>query len=400
MMEDGVIAAVLLSKISVFTFDCQARCSHTHARAGIFTTPHGIVETPRFMPVGTLANVKTMTPAQLAETGAQMVLSNTYHLHLQPGEEIVQQAGGLHRFMGWNQPMLTDSGGFQVFSLSEMRSISEDGVTFKSPRDGAIIHLTPERSIQIQNALGADVIMAFDECPPYPATREAVERATSRTIRWLERCIQAHQRSDQALFGIVQGGVYADLRQSCARALVEMDLPGYAIGGVSVGEPADLIEKIVQVTAPLLPQNKLRYLMGVGTYREMAQAIASGVDVFDCVIPTRLARHGSALVQGERWNLKNARFKTDFTPLDANCECYTCQNFTRAYISHLLRAQELLAYTLLSIHNITELIRFTRRIRESILSDRFTAEFADWLRPDPAIAATPLVDEASLSLER
>ncbi|MBD2088409.1 tRNA guanosine(34) transglycosylase Tgt [Microcoleus sp. FACHB-1515] len=393
----------------MFTFDCQARCSHTQARAGVFTTPHGIVETPRFMPVGTLANVKTVTPAQLAATGAQMVLSNTYHLHLQPGEDIVQQAGGLHRFMGWNQPMLTDSGGFQVFSLSELRSISEDGVTFKSPRDGAVIHLTPERSIQIQNALGADVIMAFDECPPYPATREAVERATSRTVRWLERCIQAHQRSDQALFGIVQGGVYADLRQACARALVEMDLPGYAIGGVSVGEPADLIEKIVQVTAPLLPQNKLRYLMGVGTYREMAQAIASGVDVFDCVIPTRLARHGSALVKGDpngiggaaRWNLKNARFKTDFTPLDADCDCYTCQNFTRAYLSHLLRAQEILAYTLLSIHNITELIRFTRRIRESILRDRFTEEFAHWLQPDPALArSSRSVDDTSLSLER
>lgn len=382
----------------MFTFDCQARCSHTQARAGIFTTPHGIVETPRFMPVGTLANVKTITPAQLAETGAQMVLSNTYHLHLQPGEDIVQQAGGLHRFMGWDQPILTDSGGFQVFSLSELRSISEEGVTFKSPRDGAIIHLTPERSIQIQNALGADVIMAFDECPPYPATREAVERATSRTIRWLERCIQAHQRpQDQALFGIVQGGVYADLRQSCARALVEMDLPGYAIGGVSVGEPAELIEKIVQVTAPILPQNKLRYLMGVGTYREMAQSIASGVDVFDCVIPTRLARHGSALVKGDRWNLKNARFKTDFTAIDADCDCYTCQNFTRAYVSHLLRSQEILAYTLISIHNITELIRFTRQIRESILRDRFTEEFAHWLQPDPASHST---DATSLSLER
>lgn len=331
-----------------------------------------------------------------------MVLSNTYHLHLQPGEDIVQQAGGLHRFMGWNQPMLTDSGGFQVFSLSELRSISEDGVTFKSPRDGAVIHLTPERSIQIQNALGADVIMAFDECPPYPATHEAVERATSRTVRWLERCIQAHQRPhDQALFGIVQGGVYADLRQSCARALVEMDLPGYAIGGVSVGEPANLIEKIVQVTAPLLPQNKLRYLMGVGTYREMAQSIASGVDVFDCVIPTRLARHGSALVQGDRWNLKNARFKTDFRPLDADCDCYTCQTFTRAYIGHLLRSQEILAYTLLSIHNITELVRFTRRIRESILRDRFTEEFARWLQPDLTVdRSSRSADAASLSLER
>lgn len=331
------------------------------------------------MPVGTLANVKTITPAQLRETGAQMILANTYHLHLQPGEEIVAQAGGLHRFMAWEGPMLTDSGGFQVFSLSEIRSIAEEGVTFRSPRDGQMIHLTPERSIQIQNQLGADVIMAFDECPPYPASYEAVADSTERTYRWLKRCIAAHQRDDQALFGIVQGGVYLDLRKQAAIALAELDLPGYAIGGVSVGEPGELIEKIVKATAPLLPVEKPRYLMGVGTYREMVQAIAAGVDLFDCVIPTRLARHGSALVQGERWNLKNARFKEDFTPLDQHCPCYTCQNFTRAYLSHLLRAQELLAYTLITIHNVTELVHFTQRIREAILGDRFTTEFAQWL---------------------
>lgn len=331
------------------------------------------------MPVGTLANVKTLTPDQLKATGAQMILANTYHLHLQPGESIVQQAGGLHRFMNWQGPILTDSGGFQVFSLSEMRSITDHGVTFRSPKDGQFIHLTPERSIEIQNALGADVIMAFDECPPYPASREAVQKATERTYRWLERCIQAHHRSDQSLFGIVQGGVHLDLRQQAAQALAQFDLPGYAIGGVSVGEPPELIQKIVQATTPLLPANKPRYLMGVGTYREIAQAIAAGIDLFDCVIPTRLARHGSALVQGERWNLKNARFKEDFTPLDPECPCYTCQNFSRAYISHLLRAQEILGYTLLSIHNITELVRFTQRIRAAILNDRFTTEFAEWL---------------------
>jgi queuine tRNA-ribosyltransferase len=363
-----------------FSFQAIAQCRQTQARAGQFTTPHGIVETPRFMPVGTLANVKTVTPAQLRDTNAQMILANTYHLHLQPGEAIVAQAGGLHQFMAWEGPILTDSGGFQVFSLSEMRSISEEGVLFKSPRDGKLINLTPERSIQIQNALGADVIMAFDECPPYPASYEAVELSMHRTRRWLERCIMAHQRpDDQALFGIVQGGVYPELRQQAAQSLVELDLPGYAIGGVSVGEPADLIAKIVQVTTPILPLHKPRYLMGVGTYREMAQAIAAGVDLFDCVIPTRLARHGSALVKGDRWNLKNAKFKEDFTPLDESCPCYCCQNFTRAYVSHLLRSQEILAYTLLSIHNITELIRFTQRIRESILNDRFTTEFSEWL---------------------
>ena len=308
-----------------------------------------------------------------------MVLANTYHLHLQPGEAIVEGAGGLHQFMGWPGPILTDSGGFQVFSLSEMRRITEDGVTFRSPHDGQTINLTPERSIQIQNALGADVIMAFDECPPYPATREQVEAATNRTYNWLERCIAAHQRSDQALFGIVQGGVHLDLRAGAAQSLAQLDLPGYAIGGVSVGEPPELIGPIVRATAPLLPLEKPRYLMGVGTYREMAQAIAAGVDLFDCVIPTRLARHGAALVQGDRWNLKNARFREDFTPLDQTCPCYTCQHFSRAYLGHLVRSQEILGYTLLSIHNVTELIRFTQRIRAAIVRGCFATEFAYWL---------------------
>lgn len=334
------------------------------------------------MPVGTLANVKTITPAQLAATGAQMVLANTYHLHLQPGEAIVAGGGGLHKFMGWPGPMLTDSGGFQVFSLSEMRKITEEGVTFRSPHDGQMIKLTPERSIEIQNILGADVIMAFDECPPYPATRQEVEAATDRTYRWLKRSISAHQRQDQALFPIVQGGVYLDLRARAAAELAQLDMPGYAIGGVSVGEPTDLMAQIVQTTAPLLPVNKPRYLMGVGTYREMAIAIASGVDLFDCVIPTRWARHGTAIVDGERWNLKNAKFREDFTPLDTNCPCYTCENFSRAYISHLVRSQEILAYTLLTIHNITELIRFTQKIRASILSDRFITDFGHWLQHD------------------
>lgn len=367
-------------KLVGFAFELVARCPRTGARAGVFHTPHGPVETPRFMPVGTLATVKGLTPAQIETTGARMILANTYHLHLQPGEKIVRRSGGLHGFMAWNGPILTDSGGFQVFSLSELRQISETGVKFRSPRDGSLIEITPEKSIQIQNALGADVIMAFDECPPPGMGYDAVKASTERTYRWLERCIAAHERSnDQALFGIVQGGIYEDLRGEAARALVNLDLPGYAIGGVSVGEPTPLIHKVVDVTAPLLPENKPRYLMGVGTYREMAKAIAAGIDLFDCVIPTRFGRHGAALVRGERWNLKNARFKEDFTPLDPTCSCYTCANFNRAYLNHLIKSGEMLGYILLSLHNIAELIRFTVDIRRSILAGTFPEDFSEWL---------------------
>lgn len=363
-----------------FSYKIQANCSHTHARAGIFQTPHGIVETPRFMPVGTLATVKGITPRQLQDAKAQMILANTYHLHLQPGEDIVAQAGGLHRFMAWEQPILTDSGGFQVFSLSELRKISEEGVTFRSPRDGRIINMTPEHSIAIQNALGADVIMAFDECPPADASRAEVAAATERTYRWLKRCIEAHSLpQQQALFGIVQGGIYEDLRSQAVVNLVALDLPGYAIGGVSVGEKPELIDATVRHTAPLLPASKPRYLMGVGTEREMVRAISYGIDLFDCVIPTRFGRHGTALVKGERINLKNARYKRDYQSLDGSCPCYTCQNFSRAYLNHLVKSREMLGYILLSLHNITELISLTQRIRTAIINDTFTQEFAHWL---------------------
>ncbi len=371
-----------------FSFELIAQCPRTGARVGVWHTPHGPVETPRFMPVGTLATVKGLTPAQIASTGAQMILANTYHLHLQPGESIIEKAGGLHEFMAWNQPILTDSGGFQVFSLSQLRQIKESGVTFRSPRDGRIIEITPEKSIQIQNALGADVIMAFDECPPTGVSYETMKASIERTYRWLERCLEAHQRpQEQALFAIVQGGIYEDLRAAAAESLVKLDLPGYAIGGVSVGEETSLIHRIVQITAPLLPENKPRYLMGVGTYREMAKAIASGIDLFDCVIPTRFGRHGTALVRGERWNLKNARFKEDFAPLDETCPCYTCQHFSRAYLNHLIKSGEMLGYILLSLHNIAELIRFTREIRQSILGGTFAQDFAPWL--EDALDVTP-----------
>ena len=363
-----------------FSFECQITCSHTNARAGVFHTPHGVVETPRFMPVGTLATVKGITPQQLKAASAQMILANTYHLHLQPGEDIVEEAGGLHEFMAWNRPILTDSGGFQVFSLSEMRQISEEGVLFKSPRDGSIINLTPERSMQIQNALGADVIMAFDECPPANATKEQVQAATDRSYRWLTRCVEAHQNtSKQALFGIVQGGIHLDLRQRAVEQLTALNLPGYAIGGVSVGEAPELINATVKHTAPLLPADKPRYLMGVGTYREMAQAIAAGIDLFDCVIPTRFGRHGTALVKGERINIKNAKYKRDFQPLDETCSCYACQNYSRAYLNHMVRSQEMLGYIMLSLHNVTELIRFTQQIRSSIFEGTFAEDFASWL---------------------
>ncbi|BAZ43188.1 queuine tRNA-ribosyltransferase [Chondrocystis sp. NIES-4102] len=363
-----------------FSFECQAVCNHTQARAGIFNTPHGIVETPRFMPVGTLATVKGIIPQQLEVAKAQMILANTYHLHLQPGEDIVREAGGLHSFMAWKQPILTDSGGFQVFSLSKLRKITETGVTFKSPRDGSIIEITPERSIQIQNALGADVIMAFDECPPADATKEQIQAATDRSYRWLQRCIEAHQNPQkQALFGIVQGGIHLDLRTRAVEQLVELNLPGYAIGGVSVGESPELINATVKHTAPLLPVNKPRYLMGVGTYREMAQAIAHGIDLFDCVIPTRLGRHGTALVQGHRINIKNAQYKRDYQPLDPTCSCYACQNFSRAYLNHMVRSREMLGYIMLSLHNITELIRFTQQIRQAIFNNTFAQEFSMWL---------------------
>ncbi|NCQ86850.1 MAG: tRNA guanosine(34) transglycosylase Tgt [Microcystis aeruginosa W13-18] len=372
-----------------FSFELIARCPQTGARVGVWHTPHGPVETPRFMPVGTLATVKGLTPAQIASTGAQMILANTYHLHLQPGESIIEKAGGLHEFMAWNQPILTDSGGFQVFSLSQLRQIKESGVTFRSPRDGRIIEITPEKSIQIQNALGADVIMAFDECPPTGVSHETMKASIERTYRWLERCLRAHQRpQQQALFAIVQGGIYEDLRAAAAESLVKLDLPGYAIGGVSVGEETSLIHRIVQITAPLLPENKPRYLMGVGTYREMAKAIASGIDLFDCVIPTRFGRHGTALVRGERWNLKNARFKEDFAPLDETCPCYTCQHFSRAYLNHLIKSGEMLGYILLSLHNIAELIRFTQEIRQSILGGTFAQDFAPWLEDAVDVTST------------
>ena len=356
----------MTSSAAPFSYEVLHQCPHTKARVGRFHTPHGVVDTPRFMPVGTAATVKGISIDQLRSTGAQMVLSNTFHLHLQPGEAVVAAAGGLHRFMGWHAPMLTDSGGFQVFSLASLNAISELGVTFKSPRDGLVVELTPERVMAIQNSLGADVAMAFDQCPPYPASHADVQEATERTHRWLERCVAAHNCANQALFGIVQGGCYEDLRKESARVVAGFDLPGVAIGGVSVGEPALAMHEVVRWVAPLLPLHKPRYLMGVGTLPEMAQAVAEGVDLFDCVLPTRLGRHGAALVGGERWNLKNARFRNDHSPLDSTCPCPTCQQHSRAYLHHLIKSDEILGLTLLSLHNLSQLLRFTNAMAMAI----------------------------------
>jgi queuine tRNA-ribosyltransferase len=343
-------------------FDFKITSQNARARAGVFTTPHGSLQTPVFAPVGTQATVKTLTPAQLVELGATLVLSNTYHLYLRPGDDLVAELGGLHRFMRWPHPMLTDSGGYQVFSLAQTRQIDDDGVTFKSHIDGSTHRFTPERSIRIQENLGADIIMAFDECSD-PNDHEYSKVATERTHRWAERSVRAKRRADQALFGIVQGGINPELRAKSAQFISSLNTPGIAIGGLSVGETKDEMRAMLDVVTPILPEDKPRYLMGVGTPEDLIDGIARGVDIFDCVLPTRLARHHSAFSSEGRLNLMNASFARDPRPIDAECNCYTCRTFTRAYIRHLIVAKELLAGTLLSIHNLRALVRLMEDIR-------------------------------------
>ncbi len=362
----------------MFDFQIHSNCSNTNARVGSFSTPHGIVNTPRFMPVGTLGTVKGISSTQLRETNAQMILANTYHLHLQPGEKIIKESGGLHNFMSWDQPILTDSGGYQVFSLARLNKIDDFGVSFKNPRDGRTVELTPEKAIQIQMDLGSDVAMAFDQCPPHPATEVEVEEACRRTHHWLEKCVACHSRKDQALFGIVQGGCFPKLRKQSLQIVSSFGLKGIAIGGVSVGEPIQEIHKIVRYLQPMLPKGVPRYLMGIGTIREMAIAVANGIDLFDCVLPTRLGRHGTALVRDERWNLRNASFRNDYEPLDTTCSCEVCKHYTRAYLHHLIRNDELLGLTLLSLHNISHLIRFSRSMALAIQDNCFSEDFAPW----------------------
>jgi len=360
----------------MFSFELAARAGE--ARAGIFTTPHGVIETPVFAPVGTQATVKTLTPAQLEELGGSLILANTYHLYLRPGDEIVYEMGGLHSFMDWQHPILTDSGGFQVFSLARSRSIDDDGVTFRSHIDGSSQHLTPEKSIQIQENLGADIIMTLDECSD-PNDHGYSRIAMERTHRWAERCLQSKRRSDQALFGIVQGGIDPDLREESSHFIASLPFPGIAIGGLSVGETKKEMQTILSLVTHCLPENKPRYLMGVGTPEDLINGIALGVDIFDCVLPTRLARHNAAFSSQGRLNLMNAAFIHDPKPIDDTCTCYTCLNFSRAYLHHLVNVKELLAGTLLSIHNLHTLIQLVKEIRASILKGTIEEKMPQWL---------------------
>lgn len=358
--------------MTAVTYELIKTDDRTKARRGRVTTPHGVIETPVFMPVGTAATVKAMRPEEVREMGAEIILSNTYHLYLRPGHEVVKAAGGLHRFMNWDRPILTDSGGFQVFSLGAMRKIREEGVEFRSHIDGSKHMLSPEKSMEIQNALGSDIMMAFDECTPYPADRSYVKASLERTTRWLRRCKEYHKNTErQSLFGIMQGGMYKDLRRESAQQIVELDLPGYAIGGLSVGEPKELMYEIMDDCVDLLPADKPRYLMGVGSPDCLFEGVERGIDMFDCVLPTRIARHGMAMTSQGRVNIKNAKYEKDFTPLDPNCDCYTCRNYSRAYLRHLFKADEILSSMLMTNHNLHFLINTMKNIKKAIEEDRF-----------------------------
>ncbi|MDY0405471.1 tRNA guanosine(34) transglycosylase Tgt [Virgibacillus sp. 179-BFC.A HS] len=343
----------------------------TGARLGKVTTPHGSFETPTFMPVGTLATVKTMSPEDLKSMHANIILSNTYHLWLRPGENIIKKAGGLHSFMNWDGSILTDSGGFQVFSLSDMRDITEEGVHFRNHLNGEKLFLSPEKSMEVQNALGSDIMMAFDECPPYPATHAYMKQSVERTSRWAERCLQAHSRKDeQGLFGIVQGGEFEDLRRQSASDLVSLDFPGYAIGGLSVGEPKPIMNRMLEFTTPLLPADKPRYLMGVGSPDSLIDGSIRGVDMFDCVLPTRIARNGTCMTSHGRLVVRNAKYAEDFGPIDDQCDCYTCRNYSRAYIRHLIKCNETFGFRLTTYHNLYFLLNLMEQVRNAIREDR------------------------------
>ncbi len=358
----------------MFDFSIEKKCNETSARAGVFNTPHGEIKTPVFMPVGTQATVKALTADQVRETNAQIILSNTYHLYLRPGAELIREAGGLHRFMNWDKPILTDSGGFQVFSLSELRKLTEEGAAFQSHLDGSRHMFTPENVVATQEALGPDIMMVLDECTPYPADEEYTRHSMERTHRWAARAKAAQTREDMALFGIVQGGMYPELRKISANAIADLDFPGNAIGGLSVGEPKPMMYDMLDVTVPELPETKPRYLMGVGSADCLVEGVARGVDMFDCVLQTRIARNGTAMVRAGRLVVRNAEYARDFRPIEEGCDCYTCKNHSRAYIRHLIKANEILGATLLTIHNIRFSVRLMEEIRAHILAGDF-AEF-------------------------
>lgn len=361
-------------------FEIKKIDKKTGARLGVMHLPHGDVETPVFMPVGTQATVKSMTPEELKEeVKSHIILSNTYHLYLRPGHELIREAGGLHKFMNWDRNILTDSGGFQVFSLGDLRKITEEGVEFRSHLNGSKHFISPEKSMEIQNALGSDIMMAFDECAPYGASYDYVQKSMRRTTRWAKRCKEYHKNTqNQALFGIVQGGFFKDLRKESAKDLAKLDFPGYAVGGISVGEPKEEFLDILRYTTLLLPENKPRYLMGVGSPDYLIEAAISGIDMCDCVMPTRMARNGTALTHFGQVNLLNACHAKDFTTLDKECDCYTCKNYTKAYIRHLFKAKEILGARLLSIHNLRFLVNLMENVREAIKQDsllEFREEF-------------------------
>ena len=365
--------------MTAITYELVKKDERTGARAGIIHTPHGSFPTPIFMPVGTQASVKGVSPDELRDLGAGIILSNTYHLFLRPGMDLIREAGGLHKFMHWDRAILTDSGGSQVFSLGDLRKITEEGVTFRSHIDGSKKFLSPEVSMEVQMALGSDIVMAFDECVPYPADYDYAKKSTERTIRWLKRCKEAMTAPNQGLFGIVQGGMYKELREWSARETTAMDLPGYAVGGLSVGEPKELMYEMLEYSTSLLPQDKPRYLMGVGTPDCLVEGVQRGIDMFDCVYPTRVARNGMAMTWTGRLVMKNAQFTHDHHVLEEGCGCYACRNgYTRAYIRHLVRANEIFGLRLLSLHNLYFLQEFMRRMRQAILDDRFTEFRSDF----------------------
>lgn len=354
-------------------------CKQTGARLGKVHTPHGTFDTPMFMPVGTLATVKTMSPEDLEAMNAQIILSNTYHLWLRPGEDIIKEAGGLHKFMNWKHPILTDSGGFQVFSLSDMREITEEGVNFRHHLSGEKLFFSPEKAMQIQNDLGPDIMMVLDECPPYPASYEYMKASVERTSRWAERSLNAHQRkNDQGLFGIIQGGEYEDLRKQSARDIISLDFPGYAIGGLSVGESKKVMNQVLEFTTPIMPSDKPRYLMGVGSPGSLVDGALRGIDMFDCVLPTRIARNGTCMTSNGRLVVRNAKYARDFGPIDENCNCYTCKNYSRAYIRHLINCNETFGIRLTTYHNLHFLLNLMKQVRTAIKEDRlgdFKEEF-------------------------